>query len=155
VSEDQPQAPRDIEDVLARPAGERLREYKYRFSQSAVFGLPVVGLHWFGEGLGGEDAARWSGLIQALLAGWVMYVGAAGALFEGAILWKRGRMTGQLVVSGVAVGVYFYSVLVWLMSLVRGGYWPTRPVFVVAVLLVMGWSGWGWWRMARQAETPE
>src|SRR4051812_47121983 len=70
-------------DLLRRPASERAREYRYRFGQSLVFGLPVVILQLWGLGLGGPEAAKWVGVFQALLAGWVIYVAAAGMFFEG------------------------------------------------------------------------
>src|SRR5687767_3056847 len=72
-----------LQSLLDRPVSERLRESKYRFAQSVVFGLPVLALQWFGYRLGGTEADRWIGLLQLLLAGWIMYVGAAGLLFEG------------------------------------------------------------------------
>ena len=63
--------------LLARDDDQRLREYKYRFSQAAVFGLPVLALQGWGRSLGGPESERWVGVLQALLAGWVVYVGAA------------------------------------------------------------------------------
>src|SRR5215470_17771342 len=80
----------EIAVMLARPEWQRRMEYRYRFAQSFVFGLPVAGLQWFGHPLGGRESARWIGLFQALLAGWVVYAGAAGMLFEG-IVWLGRR----------------------------------------------------------------
>src|SRR3954466_3838186 len=75
-----------FETLLNRPREQRVREFKYRFAQSAVFGLPVLALQRFGPALGGAESPRWVGVLQLLLAGWVVYVGAAGMLFEGALL---------------------------------------------------------------------
>ena len=96
----------ELAKVLNRPRSERLREYKYRFAQSAVFGLPVIALHFFGPSLGGPEAGRWVGLLQLLLAGWVMYVGAMGMLVE-AIL--RRKITADGVVAMLAIGLYLVS----------------------------------------------
>src|SRR5690349_4428997 len=68
---------------LTRPASDRLREYKYCCAQAVVFGLPVLALEAWGRSLGGREASRWVGGFQALLTGWVLYVAAAGMLFEG------------------------------------------------------------------------
>src|SRR5688572_5630049 len=83
----------NLETMLSRPLDQRVREHKYRFAQAAVFGLPVLGLQYFGHKLGGPEAGKWVGLLQALLAGWVMYVGAAGMLFEGILLLRRRGIT--------------------------------------------------------------
>ena len=45
-----------IANLLSRPPEQRLREYKYRFSQSIVFGLPVVALQLYGRALGPADS---------------------------------------------------------------------------------------------------
>src|SRR6185369_14510741 len=79
-----------LEKLLDRPLGERVREYRYRFAQSAVFGVPVVALAVWGKVLGPFDSQRWAGVMQALLAGWVLYVNL-GMLAEGII---RKRVTG-------------------------------------------------------------
>src|SRR5215212_4637806 len=92
-----------LQALLDRPAEQRLREYKYRFAQAVVFGLPVIGLECFGYALGGRDAERWVGFLEALLASWVVYVGAAGMLFEGLV---GRRITADLAVSVSAVGLY-------------------------------------------------
>ena len=63
-----------------------MREFQYRFAQATVFGLPVIALQICGPSLGGADAPRWVAILQILLCGWIVYVGAAGILFEGAIL---------------------------------------------------------------------
>src|SRR5262249_32594294 len=82
-----------IDSILHRPVSERVREYKYRFAQSLVFGLPVLALSLFGPALGGPEAGRWIGLLQSLLAGWVMYVGVTGMLVE-ALMRRRLTLDG-------------------------------------------------------------
>src|SRR5437867_3364487 len=86
----------DLQSVLSRPPQERQREHRYRFAQTLIFGLPVLALQWFGRRLGGEEQDRWIGLLQALLTGWIVYVGAAGLAFEGLLLLRR-RVTGALL----------------------------------------------------------
>lgn len=147
---DPPPAPllSPIESLLSRPAEQRLREYKYRFAQSAVFGLPVVALEVFGRALGGAEADRWVGVLQALLAGWVVYVGAAGMLFEGLLLIRR-RVRGDLVVASLAWGLYLLSLVRVLgILLSRDTSWPT--FFHWSVLLIAAWTALQWWRLAQR-----
>src|SRR2546428_9823632 len=72
--------------VFDRSAAQRRQEFKYRFGQSIVFGLPVIALQWFGRSLGGAEPDRWVTLFQALLAGWAVYVRATRMLGEGGLL---------------------------------------------------------------------
>src|SRR5439155_14755490 len=78
-----------VELLLARPDEQRFREYKYRCAQAIIFGIPVIALQLFGRSLGGPEAPRWIAILQALLSGWVVYVAAAGMIFEGLILIPR------------------------------------------------------------------
>ena len=98
-----------VHDLLARPDEQRLREYKYRFSQSVVFGVPVIALQFFGARLGPVDSGRWVSLLQALLAGWIVYVNL-GMLFEG-ILLLRERVSADLIVAAIAVALYVASAI--------------------------------------------
>src|SRR5438874_11380501 len=86
-----------VSDLLDRPLAQRLREYKYRFSQSVVFGLPVIALQYWGRALGPADAERWVSLLQALLAAWVVYVNL-GMLAEGLMRLRR-RGTPELTLT--------------------------------------------------------
>jgi cation transport ATPase len=134
---------RQLEQLLARPPDQRLREYKYRCAQSIVFGLPVIALQYFGTSLGGPEAPRWVAILQALLAGWVMYVGAAGMLFEGAILLRRGSLQTDFLAAALAIAAYVGSVAALLIYLVRGRI--VLPfAFHLAVLLVAIWTGLRW-----------
>src|SRR5689334_17265019 len=92
-----------IEHLLDRPPAERCREYRYRFAQSVVFGIPVIGLALFGPSLGGPEAGRWIGLLQLLLAGWVIYVGGLAMLIEALL---RRRVTVDAFIAALACAVY-------------------------------------------------
>jgi hypothetical protein len=130
---------------------ERAREYRYRFGQSVVFGLPVVALQIWGPALGARDAPRWAGVLQALLSGWVLHVGAGGMLFEGLVLLHaRRRGTGGLVVATVAVALYVFSAI-QLGRLIFTDAAGARPAFHAVVVLIAAWSAWQWWRLARRS----
>jgi hypothetical protein len=138
----------ELGDLLSRPATERAREYRYRFGQSVVFGLPVIALQLWGDKLGGREALRWTGVFQALLAGWVIYVAAAGMLFEGILLLGRRRVTGDLVCASMAVAVCLLSALRLIHVLIgpsRG-----RPVFHWAIVILGTWSALRWWQFSRR-----
>jgi cation transport ATPase len=143
-----------VSALLARTDDERLREYKYRFSQAAVFGLPVIALQVWGRALGGPESDRWVGILQALLAGWVVYVGAAGMLFEGLILLPR-RVTPDLFAAALAVGTYLFSLTSVLHVLVAGRLWYRPLLFHVSVLVVAIWTGIQWYRWARRSSRDE
>ena len=148
---DEPPSPPSVEQVLARPPGERVREFKYRFAQSLVFGLPVLALHWLGPTLGGAEAPRWTGLFQTLLAGWVMYVAAAGMIFEGALLLVRRKVvTPDAVVAAIAVTLYGVGVVAWAMPLVPGAEARLPMPFHYSVILLIAWCGWRWASLSRR-----
>jgi len=134
-----------IANLLSRPSDQRLREYKYRFAQSAVFGLPVIGLQYFGLRLGGAEAAVWVGLLQALLAGWILYIAAAGMLFEGLLLIRK-KITPDLMVALLSAGLYLASaiglvLLLFQFDLERRIFW-----FHASVMLLILWCGIQWRR---------
>ncbi len=134
--------------LLNRPDDQRLREYKYRFSQAAVFGLPVLALQAWGHALGGDEAERWVGVLQALLAGWVVYVGAAGMLFEGLIVLPR-RVMADLITALAAVLAYVFSLVSVVHVLFTGQLWYRPLLFHVSVMVVAAWTGFQWWRWSR------
>jgi hypothetical protein len=123
-------------------------EFKYRFAQAVVFGLPVVALHYFGSSLGGSptESRRWVGILQSLLAGWVVYVGAAGMLFEGLLL-LRYRFTGNLLIALIAILMYLFSLISVLGIFFTGEPLYTPLLFHLAVVLLASWSGWNWRRL--------
>jgi hypothetical protein len=142
-----------VEQVLIRPAAERVREFKYRFAQSLVFGLPVLALHWLGPALGGPEAPRWTGLFQTLLAGWVMYVAAAGMIFEGVLQLLRRKITLDPVIAVIALTLYVVGVVGWTMLLV-GAEAPRVPIpFHYGVVLLAAWCGLRWAWLARHNQS--
>ena len=138
-----------IANLLSRPPEQRLREYKYRFSQSIVFGLPVVALQLYGRALGPADSERWVSLLQALLAGWVLYVNL-GMFFEGILLLPARRVTGDFLVSVLAVALYVYSVISAAHGIVTSRLLFRPLMFHACVILLAGWTGYQWWRRARR-----
>jgi hypothetical protein len=140
--------------LLARPDAQRRREFKYRFSQSVVFGLPVVALQLYGAELGPADSERWVSLLQALLAGWVVYVNL-GMLAEGMILLAAGRIgrapLPDLVVSSLAATLYLYSLVSAVVGITAGRLWYRPLLFHVCVTALAAWSAWRWWRLSRGA----
>ena len=141
-----PHALPPFHQLLQRPPDQRRREYQYRFAQSVVFGLPVLALQRYGPSLGGPESGRWVAVLQALLAGWVIYVGAAGMLFEGLVWLVRRRFSADLAPAATAVGLY----LLTLVRLATG----RSPWFHWVVLIVAVWTGLCWWRLARWSNTP-
>ncbi|HEY7091054.1 MAG TPA: hypothetical protein VH518_23355 [Tepidisphaeraceae bacterium] len=141
-----------VQSLFHRSTQERAREYKYRCAQSIIFGLPVLALQWFGPRLAGgpQESQRWIGLLQALLAGWVTYVAAAGMLVEGLMLIGGSRrMTVDLLVAGLAVALYLFSAISVLGVFVRGVPFYGPLMFHCAVIILAVWTGWRWWRTAR------
>jgi len=136
-----------IQSILNRPLSERIREYKYRFAQCLVFGLPVLALHFFGPKLGGAEAGRWAGLLGALLSGWCLYVGALAMVSEGAMLLAFGKMRFELLLGIVVVVFYVVGVVGWIFTL-RGRSAPIGSAFSVVVVILVLWSGvqWIWLR---------
>jgi hypothetical protein len=140
----------NVASLLSRPNEQRAREHRYRCAQAIVFGLPVLALQWFGHGLGGEpdEARRWTAVLQALLAGWVTYIAAAGMLAEGVLLIGR-RFTFDLLVAAVALLLYVVSLISSLGVLVRGRPLAGPLFFHIVVILLAGWCGWRWWQLQR------
>jgi cation transport ATPase len=132
-----------IRDVVNRPAPERLREYKYRFAQSMVFGLPVLAISYFGLSLGGPEAGRWVGLLQILLAGWVMYVGAVAMVVDALL---RSKLTMDSLAATCALTLYALGVWAVLHLLIKTVSLPTQQCFAWAVLLTCFWNGVQWFR---------
>ena len=134
-----------INNLLSRPPDQRLREYKYRFGQSIVFGLPVVALQLYGRALGPTDSERWVSLLQALLAGWVLYVNL-GMLFEGILLLPSRRITGDLLISLAAVALYGYSLISAAHGIITTRLLFRPLLFHIVVIFLAAWTGWRWWR---------
>lgn len=145
--------PDTVDTLLNRPADQRKREFRYRFAQSAVFGLPVFALQVFGRSLGGSEADRWVSILQALLTGWVVYVAAAGMLFEGIVRLGRGRLTVDLLPAVAAVLLYLFSLIHALMGIFIVGRAPWLLFHGVVFVLVI-WTGLRWWWLRERTGKP-
>jgi hypothetical protein len=141
-----------IQTFLHRPLEHRAREFKYRFAQSVVFGLPVLALQRYGPALGWVEADRWVGVLQLLLTGWVVYVAAAGLLFEG-ILLLPARISADLWVAVLAVAAYLFSVVCVIQVLLLRKPWH-EPLFHLSILLLIPWCGLRWWQLNRRTKMP-
>lgn len=138
-SQTSPSSPRHLDDLLTRPLDQRIREYRYRLAQTLIFGLPVIGLQYFGHSLGGAEAERWVGILQAILTGWILYVAAAGMAFEGLILLLRRRPMLDLLIASVAIGLYLASLASLVVLLTAGAPWFRPFVFHWGVITLAGW----------------
>ena len=123
----------EISDLLNRPTDQRVREFRYRCAQSIVFGLPVLALQWLGPRLGGPEAPLWIGILQMLLAGWILYVAAAGMLLEG-LLTRSWKHIADTFIAVVSISLYLLSVI------------GVARLFQWVVLLLITWSAlrWAW-----------
>jgi hypothetical protein len=138
----------DISNLLSRPVDQRRREHKSRFAQSVVFGLPVLTLQIWGPALGPIDADRWVPVLQALLAGWVVYLNL-GMLAEGLILLPH-RVTPDLMVCATSLILYGYSLISVLHIFLTGRLWYRPTLFSLTVLIPACWTGLQWLRLSRR-----
>jgi hypothetical protein len=144
-----------LHELLNRTAEERLREYKYRFAQSVVFGLPVVALQWWGSALGPIDADRWVSLIQALMCGWVLYVNL-GMLVEGILIPRLSSTSAvesclrrDFLVASCATALYLSSLVSALHGIITAHLWYRPLLFHICVIVLAAWTGWRWMRLSR------
>jgi hypothetical protein len=133
-----------------RSVSDRIREFRYRTGQSFVFGVPVLALQWFGPHLGGPEAPRWIGILQALLSGWILYVAAGGMLFEG-ILERSWKLLPDALVALLAIGLYLFSLTCLLPVFVTGRMLAPPLMFHWAVTLLMCWTAIRWGQLAGQS----
>ena len=140
-----------LSELLSRPLDQRVREYRYRFGQSIVFGLPVIALHFWGSELGPVDSQRWSSLLQALLCGWVVYVNL-GMLFEG-LIDRRLRRRGDFVVACVALIFYLASLISALHGIITSRLWYPLT-FHICIIILATWSLWRSLRLSRASSSP-
>ena len=109
-----------IPAILNRPISERLREHK------------------------------WTGLMQALLAGWCLYLAALPMLSESLMLLAMGKMKVELMVALAAMILCVIGVVGWIFTL--RGHSPLLPsAFALVVVILIAWSGGQWLRLARRA----
>ena len=136
---------RKLDELLDRPAAQRLMEHRYRFSQAMVFGLPVLALQWWGARLGGRGGENWVALLQVLLTGWVVYVGATGMLVDGALrLRRRGRFSADFLVALLVAAMYAASLASFVHIFFAGRLWFTPTLFHCCVLSLALWTGLRW-----------
>jgi hypothetical protein len=128
-----------LSDLVNRPRAVRFKEFKYRCAQSLIFGLPVLALQYFGPRLGGPEAPRWIGVLQALLSGWILYIAAAGMLLEGLIAPSR-RTLPDMLVGVVATLLYLVSLFLVLPVFLTGRPLHHALAFHWMVVLLMFWS---------------
>jgi cation transport ATPase len=142
-------SPDRLQSILQRPDEQRLREYRYRCAQAAVFGAPVIALQCFGLKLGGVEAARWVTVLQALLTGWILYIGVTGMFFEGLILLPRRGVSADLLISLAAMVMYSASVVAALIRALFARQ-PGLRLFHFVVVLIVSWTALRWWQWARR-----
>jgi hypothetical protein len=116
----------------------------------------VLALQLFGPSLGGPESSKWIGLFQALLAGWVMYIGALPILLEEAMdtmlrpRHQRSRSLSMLVVL-LALMFYVIGIATWVLILLRRS--PIIPApFAITVSIVILWCGWKSLRLSRRPQ---
>lgn len=97
-------------------AGLRRRmvyEYKSRFATAVVFGLPALGLHYWGPVLAGGGRAPgamvYPWLLEMLLTGWACVAGGWPILWQGALAARYLRATGDLLTSAIVLGAFVPS----------------------------------------------
>lgn len=112
----------------------------------------MLALHFFGPRLGGPESARWIGLMQALLAGWCLYLAALPMLSESLMLIAMGKLRIELAVSLAAMILYIIGVTGWIFTL-RGRAAPLPSAFSVVVVILILWSALHWFRLARETES--
>ena len=140
-----------IQSILNRPLSERIREHKYRFAQCLIFGIPVLALHYLGPKLGGSDAPRWTGLLQSLLAGWILYIGAIPLLAEGVLLMAHRQFKLDILIALSAIVLYILGLTGWIMTL-RGRAASFPSAFSCSVVVLVLWSGVQWLRLRNRIE---
>jgi len=138
---------RRLSELLGRPTLQRRLEYKYRCAQAVIFGLPVLGLQYFGPSLGGAESSRWVAILQAILAGWLVYVGATGMFFEGILTLSRG-ISSDLIVATFAIAAYLWSLGSVLAIFVIGHLAYQPLLFHLCVIALAVWAGLRWWRIS-------
>jgi len=133
-----------LQQLITRPDDQRLREHKFRFAQSVVFGAPVLALQRWGSILGPVDSQRWASVLQALLCGWVMYVNF-GMIVEGFVV-RRLDVLIDCLIATTALALYAWSVAAVVHVLSRGTLWPQPLLFHACVILLATWTGLQWFR---------
>jgi cation transport ATPase len=128
-----------------RPLEQRTREHKYRFAQTLVFGLPVIGLQYFGNRLGGPESSRAVAVIEFVLTGWILAIGATGMLSEGVMLLiARRKISGDFLVGAGTVILFAFSCISAVALFFKSDAGP--GLFHVVVIVLAVWSAIQWLR---------
>ena len=108
-----------------------------------MFGLPVIGLQYFGAQLGGAESARWVTIMQIVLTGWIVFVAATGMISEGIVLLiARRRVSLDFIVATLALLLFVFS-CTSAATVVFGS--KSQPTFFhIVVIMLAGWSGLRW-----------
>ena len=117
-----------------------------------VFGIPVLALQFLGPRLSGSDSARWTGLLQSLLGGWIVYIGAVPLIAEGFLLIAQRQFKIDMLIALGALVLYILGVAGWIMTL-RGRAAPFPSAFSCSVVILVLWSGVQWLRLASQTNS--
>lgn len=132
---------------------QMIYEYRTRFAQSLVFGLPAIILHYMGPVLavgGGEAAGNmlYPWMIEMVLVGWALWAGGLPILWQGVMSAIHLRATADLLTT-VIVFAAFVPSLVGVVSVIFGHEpWfgtaaamqsktAVGPAFHVAMLAIM------------------
>lgn len=145
-------------------------EYRTRFAQSLVFGMPAIALHYLGPVLavgGGESAGNmlYPWLIQMVLVGWALWAGGLPILWQGVMSAIHLRATADLLTTFITFAAFIPSVLG--MVAVIFGYepWfgtpvgqggesltsPAGPAFHIAMFAIM-LALFQRWRLYKQTD---
>jgi cation transport ATPase len=136
-----------LSDLTNRSQTERLREFKYRFAQSAVFGLPVLALHFYGPFLGRAEAPRWIGFLEILLSGWVVWIGLFAMVVE-ALLIKI--PTFDSIIASIGLVAFLFAAISFIRLLLSQSVSHLMIGFPVAVAISILWNGLRWKMIERQ-----
>ena len=110
----------------------------------------MIALQHVGLRLGGDEAAVWVGLMQMILAGWILYVSAAGMLIEALFLRKP---TADALVAVLAMVTYAASALGWVRLLLQHSQHSRAFWFDIAVIVLIIWCAARWAWLARRTRT--
>ena len=130
----------DLEALRARIVAE----YRTRFATALVFGLPALGLHWFGGLLarGGGTEPRdmlYPWMFQMLLVGWAVLASAWPLCWQGGLGALHLRTTADVLTAGIIAASFLPSALgVFSLLFTREPWFGSRgPVFHATMWTVL------------------
>ena len=140
-----PPDPPSLQQLINRPKSERRREYRYRFAQTLVFGLPVIALAVWGPLLGPTDWQRWSTVLQALLTGWILYINL-GLLLEPIVAKQH---YADLAIIVTALVIYLWSIAGTAHVLLTGRSSNRSALYCICVAVLSIWNAVRWLQLKR------